>query len=170
MLSGPSAAGLLWPPRSSRRKQRPGSVAGCRQVAAYRGEGGRPDVARGAVPELIGLACPDVHGAATGGGLRLHVAVLQRRHFADPRQRVAHEADDGAVAYRPSVSHDGRCQAQRGSVAGCAVGVGRHPARYRKSVHAAPGVSWAPGAGQRTLNAGNALPTGRGGRGVPPPC
>ena len=25
-------------------------------------------------------------------------AVLQRRHFADPRERVAHEADDGAVA------------------------------------------------------------------------
>ena len=63
-----------------------------------RGERGRPDVTRGAVPELIVLACPDVHGAAAGGGLRLHVAVLQRRHFADPRQGVAHEADDGPVA------------------------------------------------------------------------
>ena len=68
--------------------------------AACRDPRGRPDVAREPGPALVGLARPDVHGAAVGSDCRLHVAALptttatvasqvspflqQRRHLAAP--------------------------------------------------------------------------------------
>ena len=75
---GPERLGAAVAAAQHPAKQRAGGVSGRRQVAAYRGERGRPDVARGAGPELIGLARPDVHGTAAGDGLGLHVAALQR--------------------------------------------------------------------------------------------